>query len=282
MVLPVKSGWACAHCKKVYTSSAEAARHHEYYLCDKNPRGVRFTCKPCNRSFAGPTAYNRHLKSRRHTKSCGTLAHVWHCYYGTAGLNSIDRKYNLVYADPPWRYRGGGSGAAENHYNCLSIEEMSLLPVSSIAADTSVLAMWVTGPMMSSGIHLMEKWGFSYKTVLFVWAKKTEAGSDVCGMGHYSRPSCEYVLLGTRGMGESNLVTDHAIPQLVSCKKTNHSAKPEEVRGRLERLFAKCDRKIELFARKSVVGWDRWGAEAPADEREGPPLIIKLKLNPNN
>ena len=41
-----------------------------------------------------------------------------------------------------------------------------------------------------------------------------------------------------------------------------HSRKPDETYGRIERLFGDIPR-IELFARNRREGWDVWGNEAP-------------------
>ncbi|HGJ5884476.1 MT-A70 family methyltransferase, partial [Arsenophonus sp.] len=41
-----------------------------------------------------------------------------------------------------------------------------------------------------------------------------------------------------------------------------HSQKPKEVHYRLEKLYGEVKR-IELFARDKVQGWDLWGNEAP-------------------
>ncbi|MDA8008981.1 MAG: MT-A70 family methyltransferase, partial [Alphaproteobacteria bacterium] len=40
-----------------------------------------------------------------------------------------------------------------------------------------------------------------------------------------------------------------------------HSAKPEEVRRRIEEMFPEQSR-LELFARGRSPGWDAWGLEA--------------------
>ena len=35
------------------------------------------------------------------------------------------KKYNIIYADPPWRYeRNGVQGAAEKHYPTMTIDEL--------------------------------------------------------------------------------------------------------------------------------------------------------------
>jgi N6-adenosine-specific RNA methylase IME4 len=40
-----------------------------------------------------------------------------------------------------------------------------------------------------------------------------------------------------------------------------HSAKPEEVRPRIERLYRRP--YLELYARQAVPGWTCWGNELP-------------------
>ena len=44
--------------------------------------------------------------------------------------------YNIIYADPPWRYEQRKvQGAAENHYPTMSIDELCALPVETLAGD---------------------------------------------------------------------------------------------------------------------------------------------------
>lgn len=82
------------------------------------------------------------------------------------------KKYEMIYADPPWRYRSGKvQGAAINHYATMSDEELYQLPVAEIAADNCVLLLWATFPKLPEALRLIEAWGFQYKTVGFVWVK---------------------------------------------------------------------------------------------------------------
>ena len=63
------------------------------------------------------------------------------------GIRTIKKKYNIIYADPPWKYeRSKVQGAAENHYPTMSIEELCTLPVSEIAEKDCVLFLWATFP----------------------------------------------------------------------------------------------------------------------------------------
>ena len=53
--------------------------------------------------------------------------------------------YEIIYADPPWRYSAKKvRGAAENHYPTMSIDELCALPVAELAAKDSALFMWAT------------------------------------------------------------------------------------------------------------------------------------------
>lgn len=90
--------------------------------------------------------------------------------------------YGAILADPPWRYevwsgetkvkrRGYGDAAAAVHYDTMSAQELSALPVSSLAAEDCVLFLWVTWPTLVQAIKLIEAWGFTYKTCAFDWTK---------------------------------------------------------------------------------------------------------------
>lgn len=71
------------------------------------------------------------------------------------------KKYELIYVDPPWRYRSGKvQGAAINHYATMSDEELYQLPVAEIAADNCVLLLWATFPKLPEALRLIEAWGF--------------------------------------------------------------------------------------------------------------------------
>lgn len=58
-------------------------------------------------------------------------------------------KYQVIYADPPWRYqRKRGAGVAENHYPTMSMKELCALPVQNLADHDCALFLWVTLPML--------------------------------------------------------------------------------------------------------------------------------------
>ena len=168
-------------------------------------------------------------------------------------------KFAIIYADPPWDYKGqvqhtgaGGptSGGATSHYPTVKLGDLKCLPVKDIAADDSLLFMWATSPHLDQAIDLMKAWGFQWSTVAFVWVK------DKVNPGFYTMSQCELCLVGKRGKipqprGARN------IRQLVESPRGKHSAKPDAVRQRIIAMFPK-HKRIELFAREVVEGWDHW------------------------
>ena len=80
-----------------------------------------------------------------------------------------EKRYSVIYADPPWSYRNKGTrAAADNHYQTMSLLDIQVLPVQDIAADDCALFLWATFPMLREAIETIEAWGFSYKTAAFV------------------------------------------------------------------------------------------------------------------
>lgn len=180
-----------------------------------------------------------------------------------------NKKYNVIYADPPWSYGDKGFGKRVNgadtgsfapeagRYSTMSMLDMCRLPVRKIAASNSVLLMWATSPLLPEGLELMRAWGFKFKTVAFVWSKITSTGKEVANLGQYTMGNTEIVLLGTKGSVPRH---SRSVRQLVVAERVRHSQKPQEVRDRIVALFGDVPR-IELFARNTTPGWDVWGNE---------------------
>ena len=62
-----------------------------------------------------------------------------------------DKKYSVIYADPPWNYSAGGATRnAERHYKTMKPEDIFDLPVQDIAEDDCLLFMWATFPNLTS------------------------------------------------------------------------------------------------------------------------------------
>ncbi len=176
------------------------------------------------------------------------------------------KKYNIIYADPPWQYKvyskRGKSRSAESHYKTMSIEDICKLPVEKIADKDSVLFMWITFPTLKEGLKVIEEWGFKYKTVAFVWIKQNrKTPSLFWSMGFWTRANAEICILATRGNPKRISARVH---QVIISPIEEHSKKPDETRKRIIELVGDIPR-IELFARQKVEGWDTWGDEVECD-----------------
>lgn len=177
----------------------------------------------------------------------------------TKRRDRISRKYNIIYADPPWKYEQNRlSGAAEHHYPTMSFEELSALPVSGIAGKDCVLFLWVTFPQLPDALQLIRAWGFTYKTVAFVWLKTNRKSHTwFYGLGFWTRGNAEICLLSVRGHPKRQAANIH---QFIVSPVEQHSKKPDEARDKIVALMGDLPR-IELFARQKTPDWDVWGNE---------------------
>jgi len=167
-------------------------------------------------------------------------------------------KYNIIYADPAWRYYEDGLKNQSQHYSTMSLEDICNLPVGDLAADDCILFMWVTFPMLDSFIDVLRCWGFEYSTVGFTWVKATKDKKGFAfGLGAWTRSNAEICVIGRRGVVPRQ---DASISQIIYEPVEEHSKKPAIVRDKIIQLVGELPR-IELFARETVDGWDCWGNE---------------------
>lgn len=82
----------------------------------------------------------------------------------------------------------------------MELEDIRALPVGTLAADDCVLFLWTTIPLLHDCFSVMRAWGFSYKTVAFVWIKQNRKSDSLFwGMGHWTRANAEFCMLATKG-----------------------------------------------------------------------------------
>lgn len=188
-----------------------------------------------------------------------------------------DKRYAVLYADPPWTFatysRKGKGRSAEAWYDCMSLADIQRLPVRDQAADDAILLMWATDPLLHRAFEVIEAWGFTYKTVGFYWVKLNKSADTLVfdrksfftGMGFWTRSNPELCLLATRGKPKRRSA---AVPKLIVSPRREHSRKPDEAYGAIERLAE--GPYLELFARQTRAGWDAWGNQLGIlDEADG-------------
>jgi N6-adenosine-specific RNA methylase IME4/ParB-like chromosome segregation protein Spo0J len=176
-------------------------------------------------------------------------------------LAASGKRFPVIYADPPWAFTGWGpksNPGGRPPYETGSVEQIKALPVAPLASDDAVLLLWVTMPHLPAAVEVIEAWGFIYSTCGFCWVKQNPSGDGLhTGMGYWTRSNAEICLLAKKGSPQRTATDVH---QVVLAPVGEHSAKPEEVRRRIERLFAGGP-YLELYGRKPVDHWTVWGNE---------------------
>jgi N6-adenosine-specific RNA methylase IME4 len=187
-------------------------------------------------------------------------------------LSAAGCKYAVIYGDAPWTfatYSAKGKGrSAERHYATMSLDAIKALPVGDLTLPVSTLLLWAVMPQLPAALEVIKAWGFTFKTIAFVWIKTTRKGRLIAldgrglhwGMGYWTRANAELCLLATRGRPKR---LDAGVHQVVVSPVREHSRKPDEVRFRIERLLA--GPYLELFGRFAVPRWTVFGNEVVAE-----------------
>lgn len=169
--------------------------------------------------------------------------------------------YGVIYADPAWTFAtrsGKGKGRSpEQHYDCMTLDEIKALPVADIAAKDCALLLWTIDTHLPMALEVIEAWGFTYKTKGFNWVKLNKDGSPFTGMGFWTRANPEDCLLATKGSPKRSAMD---VRRLIMSPRREHSRKPDEVRDEIERLLP--GPYAELFARETKPGWHTWGNQS--------------------
>jgi len=171
---------------------------------------------------------------------------------------SINKKYSVILADPPWNIEQKGKHGAAGHYHLMSLDEIKAMgaTVKAISADNAHLWLWVTNAVVPYAKEVCEAWGFTYRSIL-TWCKPR------LGLGVYLRNATEQVILATKGKAPVGFKGE---PTWQFWPRQDHSHKPEELYAVIERVSGHLGQnKLEMFARRKVEGWDVWGDEVTSD-----------------
>ena len=177
----------------------------------------------------------------------------------------INKKYNIIYADPPWsfsskelqKYDNKRFTSMDKHYSTQSKDWIKNLSVKNITEKNSCIFLWVTDAHIKEGIEVMESWGFKYVTIAFIWEKVSKNGITVANLGSWTMKNYEICLFGTKGKMLQYKKCNNIYQKVVE-ERNKHSKKPQQVRDNIVKIFPNLPR-IELFARQKVEGWDCWG-----------------------
>ena len=176
------------------------------------------------------------------------------------------KKYQIIYADPPWRYDFSKKTAdtIEVHYPSMAIEDICALKVPS--EDNAVLYLWATAPKLIEALKVIEAWGFTYKTHA-IWDKVR------VGIGHWFLGQHELLMVATKGQFSPPINTER-ISSVIRENKTEHSKKPPYVRDMISKwypektkieLFARRNNQTDLWGKNTYDNWTLWGNEVESD-----------------
>jgi len=180
-----------------------------------------------------------------------------------ADFSAIPRHaYSAILCDPPWSFKAwsakGAGRSAEQHFRTLTFDELAAFPVAELAADRCALFMWVVRSNLPEAMHLIDAWGFKYKSTAFVWEKTCRCQPDKprISQGYWTRGGTEQCWFATRGK-KNPPRKSKGVRELIIAPIGRHSEKPAETCNRIEALVD--GPYLELFARQTRPGWDAWG-----------------------
>jgi N6-adenosine-specific RNA methylase IME4 len=184
-------------------------------------------------------------------------------------------KFDLILADPPWLFEQRKWGLATGRslpYGEMDLSAICRLPVAKLAAENSILAIWVFGAEPAQTLKVVRSWGFGAANEGFVWVKQARStGRPYPGLGQTTRKDSESLWLARHGNGLQR--RDKGVGQTIVAPRREHSRKPDEVYTALERLYGGDVRRIELFSRRERPGWTRWGNQLLPSYPEREPIL---------
>ncbi len=188
----------------------------------------------------------------------------------------MNKKYSVIYADPPWKiqagrtlkgykkgYKKGETFVSDSNktrtteYPSMTIEQIKNLPISKITTNDAHLYIWVTNAHLPFVFDIIKAWGFKYSATI-VWAKNRMGG----GLGGTFRITTEFLIFARKGSLKALKSTDstwHNVKRTYVNGSPKHSKKPDYFYELIEQTSP--GKKIELFARSKRQGWDSWGNE---------------------
>lgn len=171
-------------------------------------------------------------------------------------------RFATIVADPPWTPELGGSwgarvdkGRPQRFYDTMTLSDIKALVVP--AAAQAHLYLWATAAHADWGFEVARAWGFEPIT-MWTWKKPG------LGVGRF-RCNTEHVVVARKGsrhgnpFGQGGRHAQATNGTLFEWPRARHSEKPDQFFDLVECLSPAP--RLEMFARRERLGWDRWGNE---------------------
>ena len=178
-------------------------------------------------------------------------------------INKIDKKYEIIYTDPPWNQKKGNlrkcrpNQTKEMDYQTLDMTEISEIHkyvFDNLAEEKHNVFMWTIDKYLHDTEQMMKSLGYELHA-RFIWDKEngvapafTVRFSHEYLLWFYKKGNMLMPIKETRGKYKTVLRES----------SVKHSKKPLCAYEMLEDMFPEST-KLEMFARSQRKGWDCWG-----------------------
>lgn len=177
-------------------------------------------------------------------------------------LEENNKKYSIIYADPPWQKRKDGlrksrpNQTRDLDYKTISIEEIKSILLAVKTEEKHNFFIWTVDEFLFDCEEMMKELGYSLHARL-IWDK--ENGVAPAFTIRYSH---EYLLWFYKKGNILKPISEMRgkFTTVLREKSTKHSKKPVVAYEMLEKMFPNTS-KIELFARNERENWDSFGNE---------------------
>lgn len=163
-------------------------------------------------------------------------------------------EYDVIVIDPPWPMEKIERDVTPEQvaFEYPTMQEDELAAMQLPAADDCHVWVWTTHKFLPMCLRLLDVWGLKY-VCTFVWHKP--GGFQPFGLPQYN---CEFAVYARRGTPQ--FIDTKAFPVCFDAPRGKHSEKPEAFYDVVRRVTA--GRRIDIFNRRQIDGFDVWGKEA--------------------